>query len=149
MRKIIAASALVLALALIALPATEASAWGRRDHAPSPGASTQPANMSKAEIALLTTVLDKVALTDIELSPFGRMIVNNVLKALMPKLCPVVADLAAPNFRGFVLAGCQSIAAAPDPYGALLGFLPVACSLRDTVFPDYKQLLAVGCGLLL
>ncbi len=143
MRKILAASALVLALALTVLPATEASAWGRH-HTPA-----QPAKMSKAEISLLTTVLDNVALTDIELSPFGRMLINGVLKALMPKLCPVVADLAAPSFHDFVLIGCQSVATAPDPYGALLGFLPVACSLRDTVFPDYKELLAVGCGLLL
>ena len=80
MRKILAASALVLALGLTVLPATEASAWGWHH------TQTQPAKMSTAEISLLTTVLDKVAITDIELSPFGRMIVNSVLRTLMPKL---------------------------------------------------------------
>ena len=134
---------LVLALGLTVLPATDASAWSRHH------TQTQPAKMSTAEISLLTTVLDKVAITDIELSPFGRMIVNSVLRTLMPKLCPVVADLAAPGFHDFVLTGCQGVASAPDPYGALLGFLPLACSLRDTVFPDYKELLAVVSGLLL
>jgi hypothetical protein len=144
MRKTLAAGALVLALVFTVLPAADASAWGRRGES-----QTQPAKMSKAEISILTAVLDQVALTDIELSPFGRRIVNGLLRTFMPKLCPVVAQLAAPEFQGLVLSGCQGVAASPDPYAALLDFLPLACDLRDVIFPDYKQLLAIGCGLLL
>ncbi len=152
MRKILAASALVLALAVTVLPATDAGAWGRRDHAgtqTTTGTTTQTSSQAKAQLSVLNTLLDKVALTDIELSPFGRMILNGLLRAVMPSLCPVIADLAAPAFQSLVLTGCQGVAAAPDPYAALLDFLPLACSLGDVIFPDYKEILAIGCGLLL
>jgi hypothetical protein len=145
MRKTLAALALATLMVLTTVPAADASGWWSRSRP----TTTQPTRtLSYTETWLLQSVLDNVALTDIELTPRGRQFLNEVLRALMPKLCPIVANAAAPAFRDLVLQGCQGVAAAPDPYGALLDFLPLACAGGDVIFPDYRQLIRVACGLL-
>jgi hypothetical protein len=146
MRKTLAAVALAATLLLTAVPAADATGWWSRSK---PAPAPQPTRtLSYTESWLLQSVLDNVALTDIELTPAGRQFLNSILRALMPKLCPIVANAAAPEFRDLVLQGCQGVAAAPDPYGALLDFLPLACAGGDVIFPDYRQLIRVACGLL-
>lgn len=85
--------------------------------------------------------------------PIVKGIINEAIRAGIPVVCPIVVSQAAPEFRAFITATCDSIAASNDPYTSLIEVLPVLCAgdppLGATVFPNLAPLIIGGCPFLL
>ena len=132
-RKAIAGLALALALlvptAAIASPASAAPRRGQHS-------------------AAIDWLADQIALTSIDLGPGAKRLVNKLLKAATPVLCPIVAKLAAPAFAPVVEQGCLSLGTAPDPWVALQQFTPLLCGNPGLFFPDYEQIFVLACKFL-
>jgi hypothetical protein len=111
--------------------------------------SAASATQSLAESRALKWVMDRVAITKVELSPGAKRFVNFVLKLTLPTICPLVASAADPAFQDLVRTQCNGIASSPDPWEALKGLAPLLCAYGAFIFPKYTDLLTVGCGLLL
>ena len=107
------------------------------------------ATQSLAESRALKWVMDRIAITKVELSPGAKRFLNFVLKLTLPSLCPLMANAADPAFQDLVRTQCNGIAASADPWEALKGFTPLLCAFGEFIFPKYTDLLTVGCGLLL
>jgi hypothetical protein len=91
---------------------------------------------------------DSIALTQLNLSPGVKRLVNFGLKLATPVMCPVVAKLAAPNFQPLVRDGCLAIGQSADPWSQLQAFTPLLCSMPGLIFPDYEDLFVLACKFL-
>ena len=91
---------------------------------------------------------DSIALTQLNLSPGVKRLVNYGLKLVTPVMCPVVADLAAPEFQTLVRDQCLAIGQSADPWAQLQAFTPILCSFPGLIFPDYEDLFVLACKFL-
>lgn len=142
MKRVLVIGALVIALMAPAVPVAARS----RAAAPSP--------MASAQVQVLKFVSDHVALLKIPLPPMLKAFINGILRAMGPQICAVVASLADPAIaQQLNLAGiCEQIMAGPDPLGDFVPLLDMMCTnnaeVGQIVFPKYKDILPVLCGIL-
>lgn len=131
----LAVAALVVALLVPTLSlstASPASAWRR-------GPSPEEA---------IDWLADSIALTQLRLGPVSKRIVNFGLKLAIPVMCPIVADLAAPQFQTLVRDQCLAIGQSPDPWAQLQAFTPLLCLTPGLIFPDHEDLFVLACKFL-
>jgi hypothetical protein len=131
----LAVGALVVALLAPALALSTASPAGAHHRGPS---SSQA----------IDWLADNIALTQLQLGPFTKRLVNKVLKYATPIFCPVVASLAAPALQQLVEDQCLGIGTAPDPWAQLQAFTPFLCANPAAIFPDYGDLFVLACKFL-
>ncbi len=96
----------------------------------------------------LQWLADNIALTKVSLSPSMKRLVNSLIKAATPIMCPLVAKLAAASLRSFVQQACLDIGKSADPWTSLVNFTPVLCANPASIFPDYAKLFVFACGFL-
>lgn len=149
LRAVLLSGVLLIGLAGPAMASTRHSATTTRSAGSTITSASSTATQNLAESRAVKWLLDKVAITKVELSPGSKRLLNYVLKLTLPAICPLMAKAADPAFADLVAAQCKGIAAAADPWEALKGFTPLLCTYGDFIFPEHKDLLKVGCGLLL
>jgi hypothetical protein len=85
--------------------------------------------------------------------PLARQLLNVVIRAGVPFVCPALVGQAAPEWRSFVDATCDAIVASDDPFTTTVELLPALCArdppLGGTVFPNLAPALTATCPLLL
>jgi len=113
--------------------------------ASAPSAASADRTQSRA----VKWLLDRVAITKVQLSPLQKRLVNMVIRATSPIFCPLLAKAAAPQFQAFVKQSCLTLGASPDPWASLVAFAPQLCATYTVVFPNFVALFKVTCGLLL
>ncbi len=130
MRRTVVALLLVAGLLAPALPA----------HA---GTGRSPAPASPAAMQAEAAALQGPA----------RDAVNNLIRFVVPLVCPAIARFAAPAYQGFVTGGCASIVNSTDPIAVVFVFLPTICAgsppLGTQVFPSIAPIIVATCPLLM
>jgi hypothetical protein len=133
-----------------------AYAWGHKSTTSTTTTASTPAPLTQAQIGQMIAsspglkwLEDSVAITKIKLSPFAHQLVNSLLTAATPLMCPLVAKLAVASFQDFVKSACLALGTSADPWSSLVQFVPLLCSTGDQIFPSLAALLPTVCGLLL
>lgn len=96
----------------------------------------------------LQWLADQIALTNVNLSPGMKRLVNRLISAATPVLCPLIAKMAAPALQSFVKQACLDIGKSVDPWTSLKNFTPILCVNPGAIFPDYAKLFSFACGFL-
>ena len=85
--------------------------------------------------------------------PLIRNVLNAAIRAGVPVVCPALAGQAAPEWRSFVTATCDSIVASDDPFTTTTQTLPALCAgdppIGASVFPTLAAPLTATCPLIL
>ena len=84
--------------------------------------------------------------------PLIRNLLNVAIRQGVPIACPALASQAAPEFRTFVTATCDSIVASDDPYTTMTQVLPALCAgnppIGASVFPNLAPAITATCPLI-
>jgi len=84
--------------------------------------------------------------------PLIRNILNAAIRKGVPLACPALASQAAPEYRTFVSATCDSIVASDDPYTTVTQVLPALCAgnppIGASVFPNIAPAITATCPLI-
>jgi hypothetical protein len=115
--------------------------------APQPPGGLDPAGMTAW----------KRTLTDVQPAssppPLIRNVLNAAIRAGVPVACPALANQAAPEYRAFVTATCDSIVASDDPFTTTTQVLPALCAgnppIGASVFPTLATPITATCPLIL
>lgn len=85
--------------------------------------------------------------------PLIRNVLNAAIRAGVPVVCPALAGQAAPEWRPFVTATCDSIVASDDPFTTTTQVLPALCAgnppIGASVFPTLATPITATCPLIL
>jgi len=149
MRAVLLSGVLLIGLAGPAMASTRYSASTTSSASATITRTTTSITKSLAESRAIKWLMDRIAITKIPLSPMAKRFVNFVLRLVLPSICPIMANAADPAFHDVVQTQCNGIATSPDPWEALKNFTPLLCTYGAFIFPEYTDLLTVGCGLLL
>lgn len=81
-----------------------------------------------------------------------RSLLNVAIRQGVPVACPALASQAAPEYRTFVTATCDSIVASDDPYTTVTQVLPALCAgdppIGASVFPNLAPAIIATCPLI-
>lgn len=85
--------------------------------------------------------------------PLVRNLLNVAIRAGVPVACPALTAQAAPEYKAFVTATCDSIVASDDPFTSVTQTLPALCvgnpPIGASVFPNLAAPITATCPLLL
>jgi len=84
--------------------------------------------------------------------PLIRNVLNTAIRQGVPVACPALASQAAPEYRTFVTATCDSIVASDDPFTTMTEVLPALCAgnppIGASVFPNLAPAITATCPLI-
>jgi hypothetical protein len=100
------------------------------------------------EVEAVQWLLDQIALTQYELSPWLKSFVNSIIKLSLPVICPVMGQAAAEPYQDAIETICLRFGDNPDPWQAIVNFTPWLCGFGGIIFPDYWNVIKLACGAL-
>lgn len=136
MRRLILVALVALSLAIPAIPA---------------GASVSHADARHATVGAATAA-PRAEAFQFALSQRTRDAINKLIRAALPLVCPLMARMAATDYRAYIEATCKAMGSAPDPLQMITEFLPLACGgnppLISLVYPQFAKLFTAVCPIM-
>jgi hypothetical protein len=117
-----------------------------------PGSTSPPGGIDPVGLQKWKTTLEHPQVVS-NPPPLIRNVLNVAIRAGIPVVCPAHAGQAAPEWRSFVTATCDSIVASDDQFTTTTTTLPALCAgnppIGASVFPTLATPLTATCPLIL
>jgi hypothetical protein len=117
-----------------------------------PGSTSPPGGVDPIGLQQWQTTLEHPKVVS-NPPPLVRSVLNVAIRAGIPVVCPSLANQAAPAYRAFVTATCDSIVKSDDPFTTATTTLPALCTgnppIGAAVFPTLATPLTATCPLIL